>query len=116
DDFLSSHLVLLKDPFQLPHTGQRFCVLQRIDDQQDVMVNDRLICSRGEPGTRPGWKAFDFRLGETTEAVMKKAMEARLLFFGKHGLALGQNGQPDRESVCQSLQWWGQSAAITMPE
>jgi hypothetical protein len=42
DDFLRGDVFLLQDPFQLPEASRRLGVLQRIDDQEDVMVNDRL--------------------------------------------------------------------------
>ena len=85
---LSSYVFLLQDPFHLPETGQRLGVLQRIDDQQDVMVNDRLISPSGEPGAGPGRKPFYGRLGETTEAVMKEIREENPLFFGKQRAGL----------------------------
>jgi hypothetical protein len=63
--------------------------LQRVDDQQDVMVNDRFISSSREPGARPGRKALDVGLGEPAETIAKKAMEKKAMFFGEHGLAAG---------------------------
>src|SRR5947209_156664 len=103
DDLLSRHMFLLQNPLQLPQAGQRFRILQRINDQQDVMVNNRLLGSLREPGSRPGRKTFYAGLGETTEAVVKEVPEIRPLFVGKHWLTLRQNRQPDRETVRQPL-------------
>jgi len=52
-------MFLLKNPFQLPHAGQCFSVLQRINDQYNVMVNNWFFRPGWEPGTGPRWKTFD---------------------------------------------------------
>jgi hypothetical protein len=49
DDLLGGDVFLLQRPFQAPHAGNRFRILQRVDDQEDVMVNDRLIASFRQP-------------------------------------------------------------------
>jgi hypothetical protein len=108
DNFLSGHVLLLKDPFQLPQTGQRFGVLQRIDDEKDVMIHDRFIGFGGEPRAGPGWKTFEARLRETAEAVVKEFKKKKLLFFGKYCLAFGLDGQPNGEAVGEAFQRRGE--------
>jgi hypothetical protein len=43
NDLLSGHLFLLQNPFQVSEASQCFRGLQRIDNQQDVMINDWLF-------------------------------------------------------------------------
>jgi hypothetical protein len=50
DDFLGGHVFLLQQPFEVPNARNRLCVLQRIDNQMDMLVNDRLIGPRRKPG------------------------------------------------------------------
>ena len=89
-DLLIGHLLLLQNPLQLSQADQRIGGLQRINDEQNVMVYDRFLRSFGELGARPGGKAFDAGLGETAKAVVKEAEEMSLLFRGKHWFALRQ--------------------------
>ncbi len=59
DDFLGGDVFLLQEPFELLHTGNRFRILERIDNQMDMLVNDRLICLWRKPRTRPGREALE---------------------------------------------------------
>jgi hypothetical protein len=63
------------------------------------MINDWRFSFCRNLGARPGRKAFDAGLRETSETVMKEAIETGLLFFCEYRLALSENGQPNGESV-----------------
>src|SRR5581483_8838582 len=116
DDLLSSNVFLLQHPFQVPEEDRRFRILQCVDDELDVMVNDRILGPLWEPGAGPGWKSLHAGLGETTEAVVKQFDEKQSLFFREHRPASSQNRQPDSESVRKPLQWWNEPASIAVPE
>lgn len=116
DNFLLGHVILLENPFKLPQTGSRLCVLQRIDEQMDVMVHNRLIGSRGEPGAGPGCKALQARLREDAEAVVKEVTEKKLLRSGEDDPTFGLDGQPNREAVGKALQRRGETTAIALTQ
>jgi basic secretory peptidase family protein len=67
DDFLGGHVMLLQNPLQVPQTGDRFGILQGVDNQQDVMIDDRLVSSIRQPGAGPGWEAFEAGLRATAK-------------------------------------------------
>ena len=92
-DLLSGHVVLLQNPLELSHAGQCCRVLHRVNDQMDVMVNDRLIRVWWEPRASPGWRIFQVGMRQTAETVVKELMKKNLLCRRKHCLA-----QPGREA------------------
>jgi hypothetical protein len=59
-DFLGGYMLLLKQPFEMPDTGDRLRVLQGVDDQLDVEIYDRLVGVLGQPRTGPGRKPSKF--------------------------------------------------------
>ena len=48
-DLLRGHVFLLEQPFELSHGFDRFSVLQRVNDDENVMVNHRFFSALREP-------------------------------------------------------------------
>ncbi len=69
-DLLSGNVLLLQQPFEMLDTGDGVGVLQRVDDQQDVVVLDRLLRTLRKPGAGPGRGNLHRRLGVAAETLV----------------------------------------------